>query len=260
MQEMIWSLIKDKTLAELKQGMREDGRKFDQYRDVKIDYEFTKNADGSASVRLGNTFVLAGVKLQPGEPYPDQPDSGTISVGAELLAMASPSFETGPPKEDAIELSRVVDRGIRESDAIDFKSLCIREKELVWITFLDLYVMNDDGNLFDAAAIAALAALKNTKFPKLENDKVVSGERTNKRLELTRMPMLNTVTKISDILLADASLKETKAADARFSVCTTEDGYLSAFQKGGSGYFTKAEISRCIDLAYLNSDKLRKFL
>ena len=38
---------------------------------------------------------------------------GTTDI--ELLPMAFPTFESGPPSEQAIEYSRVVDRGIRES-------------------------------------------------------------------------------------------------------------------------------------------------
>ncbi|MCX8158174.1 MAG: exosome complex protein Rrp42 [Candidatus Diapherotrites archaeon] len=260
MNEIIWDLIKDKTIDELKKGIREDGRSLDQYRPIKIEYGITKNADGSASVKLGNTFVLAGVKFGLGEPYPDSPNEGAISVGTELLAMASPSFDVGPPDENAIELARVVDRGIRESKAIDFNSLCIREGELVWIIYLDLYVLNDDGNLFDASALAALSALKNSKFPKMENDKIVLKESTNIPLNLKRLPILNTFTKVEDLLLVDASLKEEKASDGRFSVCVTEDGFMTAFQKGGIGSFKKDEIDRCIDLAFKNAELLRKLL
>ena len=55
---------------------------------------------------IGETVVITGVKMIPGTPYPDSPDEGTISVGAELMPMASPEFEVGPPREAAIELYR----------------------------------------------------------------------------------------------------------------------------------------------------------
>jgi len=47
----------------------------------------------------------------------------------ELLPLASPMFESGPPREDAVELARVVDRGIRESESIDLSKLCITPGE-----------------------------------------------------------------------------------------------------------------------------------
>lgn len=39
--------------------------------------------------------------------------------------MASPAFEPGRPPESAIELGRIVERGLRESKAIDTEALCI---------------------------------------------------------------------------------------------------------------------------------------
>ena len=258
MNETILTLTKDKTIADLKQGKRADGRGLEEYREITITSEVSKNADGAARVKLGETEVIAGIKFVPGEPYPDSPDKGTISVSLELLSFASPEFETGPPKPAAIELGRVVDRGIRESKAIDFKSLCIREGELVWIVFIDIYVLNDDGNMFDAASLAAVKALQNAKIPKLDGDKIVPKEHTNKGLDLKRIPVLNTFAKVSGVIVADPSLRELVASDARFSVAVTDDGYLSAFQKGGKGFFLKDEISKCIDIAIKNSEKLRK--
>ena len=62
---------------------------------------------------------LCGVKVGTGEPFEDTPNDGVLTVNAELVPVASPNFEPGPPNEDSIELARVVDRGISESHAID---------------------------------------------------------------------------------------------------------------------------------------------
>ena len=140
----LWDLRVDKVVADLKEGKRIDGRKVDEIRKITITHGVSENADGSARVKLGLTDVIAGVKMVPGTPYPDMPDEGSISVGAELLPMADPEFEVGPPRDEAIELSRVVDRGIRESKAIDFKDLCITEGEKVWVGFVDIYIINND--------------------------------------------------------------------------------------------------------------------
>ena len=256
--EIIWDVKTEKVREALREGKRLDGRKPEEYRHIEIKTGVSENADGSATVTLGGCKVIAGVKFVPGLPYPDSPDEGTISVGIELLQLASPSFESGPPGAEAIELSRVVDRGIRESKCIDFKDLCIREKELVWIVFIDLYALNDDGNLYDAASIAALAALENARIPKLKDDKIVKGEYDGK-LKLARKPLLSTFAKIGGTVVADPDLAEWHALDARFSVATTEDGYLPAFQKGGGhGAFSKQEIDSIIDIALKNSKEIRK--
>ncbi len=57
----------------LGRGVREDGRKFLEYRPMDLKVGIIPNAEGSAEAYLGNTRVLAGVKLVPGEPMPDKP-------------------------------------------------------------------------------------------------------------------------------------------------------------------------------------------
>jgi len=255
----LWDLRVDKVIADLKEGKRADARKADEIREVKVSVDVSKNANGEARVKLGKTEVIAGVKMILGEPYPDSPDKGSISVGAELLPFADPEFETGPPRENAIELSRVVDRGIRESGAVDFKSLSVVEGEQCWIGFVDIYPLNNDGNLFDACGIAALKALMGTQLPKLEDGKVVKGEYSGK-LKLNAKPVLNTFAKIGNVIVADPTLTEEKAMSARFSVAVTEDNNITAFQKGLPGSFKAEEIDQAIDVAFKNSKQIRKLL
>ncbi|MEW6069448.1 MAG: RNA-binding protein, partial [Candidatus Thermoplasmatota archaeon] len=131
---MAISELKKDYLYELAEnGKRADGRKFDDYRKILVERSIIANAEGSARVKLGNTDVLVGVKIEPGEPYLDSPEKGVLTVSAELVPIASPAFESGPPSPEAIELARVVDRGIRESDSINLAKLCITPKEKVWV-------------------------------------------------------------------------------------------------------------------------------
>ena len=142
--------MKNHIIKLLNQGIRLDGRKLEEFRQpLTVEKGSFPQAEGSARVQIGNTDVIVGVKLETMAPYPDQPDKGSIMVGAELLPMARPDFESGPPSIDSIELARVVDRGIRESNAIDTKKLCIKEGELVWTVIIDIYPINDDGNIID---------------------------------------------------------------------------------------------------------------
>ncbi|MFH1235001.1 MAG: exosome complex protein Rrp42 [Candidatus Diapherotrites archaeon] len=255
-EEIIWELRSDKVRELAKNGERFDGRKPGEYREISITTDISQNAHGSCRVRIGKTDVITGVKLDVATPYPDSPDEGSISVGVELMPMASPVFEPGPPREDAIELARVADRGIRESKALDFKDFSIISGEKAWFAFIDCYVANDDGNLLDACALSSIGALLNTRVPKYEDEKIVKGEYEGK-LKIRKKPMLCTVAKVSNILLSDPVLAEEKAMDARLSICTTDDGQMSAFQKGGAGSFTESEIDQCIDLAVENGKKLR---
>jgi exosome complex component RRP42 len=152
----------------IEKGKRLDERGLRDYREIKIEQGLIERAEGSARVLLGKTEVLVGVKVATGEPFPDTPNEGVQTVNAELVPLASPNFEPGPPDENSIELARVVDRGIRESKAIDTEKLCIEPGKKVFIVFVDVYVLNHDGNLIDASALAAMAALLNTKMPNYE--------------------------------------------------------------------------------------------
>lgn len=253
--------IKDYITSLLQKNMRMDERTLHEYRKpIKIEYNISKNAEGSAKVTMGETEVIAGIKLSVGEPFPDTPSEGVLMVGAELLQMSSPEFESGPPGPQANELARIIDRGIRESHMIDVEKLCIKSGELVWMVFLDIYTINDAGNLLDAAALASIAALNNTVLPKLEGNKVLFGEHTKTKLPLTKMPVTCTVYKINDKIIIDPNEKEEKVIDSRLSVAITEKDTIHALQKGGSKSLKLEEIEVMLDLAKEKTKELRKFL
>jgi exosome complex component RRP42 len=259
MSSVLWDLRTDKVLQEIRLGKRLDGRGFDEFRKIKIEKNISENADGSARVKIGETEVIVGVKMLTSTPFPDMPGEGSLSVGVELLPIASPTFEKGPPDEDSIELARVVDRGIRESKCIDFKEWSITEGELCWTAFVDIYALNHDGNLFDAAALASLISLLETRLPKLEDNKIVKGEYKGK-IKLSRKPILSTFAKLANSVVLDPNIAEEKALSARFSVSATEDDYLAAFQKGGIGSFTASELDHAVDVALKNAKDIRKLV
>jgi len=244
-----------------KSDLRLDGRKLTEYRKpITVETGITKTAEGSARVKIGETEIIVGVKVEMGTPYPDVPDAGTIIVGAELLPLSSPDFESGPPGIEAIELARVVDRGIRESKAIDFKKLCIKKGEKVWLLLIDICPINDAGNLLDASSLGVLAALKDMKFPKVVDDKVDYSEKTSKKLEIKGMPIAVTVIKIGDKFIVDPSPEEEEALDARLTITTLDDGTLCALQKGGSVPLTAEDISKMVDISLEKGKELRKLL
>ncbi len=247
-------------IQSLDAGIRPDGRKALDYRKVSIQYGISKTAEGSARVKIGNTEVLAGVKLEIGEPYPDSPDEGSLMVNAELLPLSSPEFEPGPPGMQAVELARVVDRGIREAKAIDVKKLCIKVGEKIWIVSIDVISVNDDGNLIDAAGLAALAALRDAKYPKYDGVELDYSTKTDKKLPIMKEPIPVTVIKVGNHFIVDPSPEEEKAYDARLTVTTTENGVLCALQKGGESTLTIQDIERMAEIGLEKGKELRKAL
>ena len=238
---------------------RADKRTLNAGRDITIETGIVQNAEGSARVRLGKTEVIAGIKMDVGEPFPDKPNEGVLIVSAELSPIASPHFEPGQPNEESIELARVVDRGIRESKAIDTKKLMIKEKEKVWMVYVDIQIMNHDGNLIDAAGIAAIAALLTTEMPEYDGEKVVPEKRTGK-LPLVCKPVPVTFAKINGKLVIDPSFEEENAMGARLTVTTKDDGNICALQKGGTEPLTLNEITTAFDLSIKQGAHIRKKL
>jgi len=250
------SAVKRDHLARLaKEGKRPDGRGPDEYRQIKIERNVIKKAEGSARVRIGNTMVLAGIKLEVGEPYPDSPEEGAMTTSAELPPLASPEFEPGPPTPDAIELARVVDRGIREAKYIQLDKLCIEPGEKVWVVFIDLHILDYDGNLFDACSLAASAALQNAFIP---NERYGFGD--NEPLPVTSPPVSCTFVKYEDFIVVDPCLEEEQIAQARFTVALDKNNDIRAMQKGLKGSFTVDEIKNNIKRAQIHAKRIRKLL
>ena len=258
----IVSRVKQKRIAQLlAKGKRLDGRGLTDYREIQIETGLIERAEGSARVRLGKTEVLVGTKIEIGEPFSDVPNEGVLTVNAELVPLASPTFEPGPPDENAIELARVVDRGIRESKAIALEDLCLIPGKKVFIVFIDIYVLNHDGNLIDASALASLAALMNTKIfnYEIENGevKIKSGY---KQLPIRNYPIAVTFAKINDQLVVDPWLEEENVMNARLTITLEKDGKICAMQKGGSGCFTTKQILEAVKIASEKAKELRKLL
>ena len=247
-------------------GIRFDGRKLDEFRDIEISYDVSNKAEGSARVKLGKTDVIAGIKLEVGEPYADSPDKGNLMVAGELLPIASPDFESGPLGFDDIETPRLVDRAIRAADMIDLSKLVITPGEKVWTVIVDVYPLNDDGNLVDASIIAAVAALKNSVIPCLDKDGKIDHEKKSKtplQLKKDATPLLISFSKLGDKFILDPTREEDQACDMRITwgISKIKEGYrLNACQKRGESPLTAHDIQIMADVLPKKYEELSKKL
>lgn len=253
--KVVYEMQKETILSLLEKNERLDGRKFLEYRPITIQKGAIPNAEGSALVSIGNTKVLASVKFEVLEPFKDRPEDGVLIANAEFVPFAADNFEPGPPNEDSIELARVVDRGLRESGAIDFGSLFIEEGKVYGI-FLDLYLLDYVGNYFDTAALAAISALLDAKIPKYEDGELLRDEFKG-HLNVVEVPVTTTFFKIGNHVIIDALTEEEFAADARLTVGTIEKK-LCSMQKGLGGSFKKSEVLELIDIAFDKGKELRR--
>src|ERR671917_735175 len=241
----------------ISKGKRLDGRNLDDIRPLEIELDIIKKANGSAKVKLGNSEVIAGVKIETGEPFEGLENKGALIVSAEVLPTASPYIEPGPPDEEVVELARVVDRGVRESEMIDLDKLVLVPGKIVYTIFVDCSVLNADGNLFDATSYATVAALLTSKLPifEMQDQKVVDSGKTQPILEKSP-PVSATAARIGDYVLMDPSAEEEACMDSRITITTTDEGFC-ATQKGHTGSFTPDQIKKAAEAATIKGKEVR---
>jgi exosome complex component RRP42 len=259
---VIDELKKTQILELLEQGKRIDGRALDETREISIETNAIPKANGSAKVRLGDTEVICGIKIQPDRPFPDMGDKGIFICTAELLPLSHPTVETGPPQPHVIELARVVDRGIRESHMVDVSQLVIEKDKSVVGVFADNVVVDYDGNLFDACSYATTAALLTAKTPKwnMVDDKPTLVEGEEFPLPTTTIPVSVTMGKIGNYIIVDPNGDEWDSMDARITITSDSDGNICALQKGGNDGFTQDEIIQCGEISVRVGSKIREKL
>lgn len=259
---MIPKLKRQQIMDLLSSGKRIDERGLEDLRAVEIRCQSVKNAEGSAEVRLGKTLAIAGLKTSIGTPFADAPDMGVMIINAEFLPIASPIFEPGPPDENAIELARVIDRGLRRAEMIDLKQLCIIPGKAVWEVWIDIHALNHDGNLMDASALAAVAAILTAKIPKAsvnEKGEVTINKDEKQKLPIKSVPITVTIAKIGDKLVVDPSLDEEEVSDA-FLTATFVDNNVCAIQKRGEKGLTMEETMRALQIARHKARELLKIV
>jgi len=234
---------------------RIDGRSQWEGRNLEIEHSVLPRAEGSARVRMGDTIVLAGVKFQIMQPYPDRPNQGGLMCSADVRPIAGRNWEAGPPSPEAIELGRVVDRGIRESGCIDVDSLCIIPGEKAWQVILDLFAVSDDGNLFDAFALAGIAALRNATVPA---ERFEVGE--DYSLPVSKTPIMCSYHKVGSRFVYDACSREELGGDERIHITLGDDDNVHSLQKGLKGIFSAEEFAEIMTNAQERTKELRKIV
>ena len=135
-------------------GLRSDGRGPGDYRPIRLETGLLANTYGSARLRLANTDVLVGVKASLGPPSPQQPDRGVLRFFVDCSANAAPVFEGRGGEETARELSAALTAAYASPAALDYAALCVRSGVVAWTLFVDVVLLEQGGNLFDAVSLA----------------------------------------------------------------------------------------------------------
>jgi len=244
---------RDFVLKNIQDSRRLDGRKSYDYRDIRISFGVSL---GCCHVEIGKTKVLAQVSCEMGQPKQTRPHDGVLFVNVEMSPMASPAFEQGRPSEESVELSRLMERCLKESRCLDLESLCVVAGEKVWEIRVDIHVLNHEGNILDCASIAAISALAHFKRP----DVSVQGQeitihppedRDPVGLSLHHMPLLVSFAFFlqGKFLLVDPSEKEEKVMEGKMVIGMNKHRELCTLQVTGQMLLLKDQVLRCSSIA-----------
>lgn len=230
-------------------------------------------------VKLGNTAMLAGVKLEVMPTLADAPDQGRIVVDFQMPPICSPLVRPGRPAELASVISEQLSNAITSSAMVDLRELSIAPGRAAWMAYLDVYCLDSDGSLLDAALLAAVAALAHLRIPDVsvtDDGKVIpSGRSTQemageeamdsvkyvqgRRLKLTRIPVALTCALHQKYLLADPTAEEEAILNTTVTVITDFSGNLISFYKpGGEVLASTSTVQDCLALTRQRVKELEK--
>ena len=150
-------------LQSLQQNLRQDNRALLSHRPVNLSFG---PVPGLSDVSIGRTRVACKISSTIAVPSPDRKFDGTFNISTELSPAASPAFEASSGAEAL--LSRLLEKTIRRSGALDTESLCIVAGEKCFALRADVHVLDFDGNLVDAACLAVVAGLLHFRRPDVE--------------------------------------------------------------------------------------------
>ncbi|PIA45324.1 hypothetical protein AQUCO_01700692v1 [Aquilegia coerulea] len=262
----------------LSESIRPDARPLGKSRDTTVALGAVASADGSALAKIGHTTMLAAIKMEVMTPTSDSPDEGCIAIDFHMPAICSPLVRPGRPAEEAPVISKQLTDVILSSGMVNMKELCLIPGKAAWMAYLDIYCLDADGALFDAALLSAVAAFSHLHIPAVSlNDegRVVSvseeqvegnsiKEPLNKgkrKLTLSSTPFALTCILHKKYILADPTAEEESIMETLVTVVLDVTGRLVSFYKPGGAFlaYTSA-VQDCIALTRQRVKELQKIL
>ncbi|KAI6861823.1 hypothetical protein KC323_g5699 [Hortaea werneckii] len=243
-------------LSALRENIRLDNRPFDAYRPISLSFPQLPDQYGVADVRLGKTRVLCNISSEVVAPYADRKFEGLFTINCELSPMGSTAFEAGRTDQLPLPLSRLLEKTIRRSGALDTESLCIIAGQKCFHVRADLHVLDHDGNLLDACCVALVAALLHYRRPDVEvkGEEVTvfdPRERDPVKLNLHHTPFCVTFSYFDsgEIVLQDANLLEEQCKEGEVIVGINRFGEVCQIAKYGGAPVEGLEMLKCVSAA-----------
>ncbi|MGI0041761.1 MAG: exosome complex exonuclease Rrp41 [Nitrosopumilaceae archaeon] len=205
-------------------GIRCDGRRIDQIRNVSIKVGVLKNADGSAYIEFGKNKILAGV-FGPRDVHPkhmaDQ-DSGILRCRYHMSPFSVTERKNPAPSRREIEISKVIKEALQSAVILkDFPR-----------TVVDVFIeiLQADGGSRCAALDAASVALVDAGIP------------------MRDMVSACAAGKVADKIVLDVNDEEDKEGQADMPVAYMPNlGKITLMQL--DGILTPDEYKKCLETA-----------
>ncbi|WOL18687.1 exosome complex component RRP43 [Canna indica] len=262
----------------LQNYVRPDARPLHRARDTSVALGPIASAHGSSSVKIGDTTMLAAVKLEVMTPSAEAPDEGSLAIEFHMPPICSPTVRPGRPADVAPVISKQLSDVITSSGMIDLKELSLISGKAAWTAYLDIYCLNSDGSLFDAALLSAIAAFSHLQIPlvslnddgrviavsgeQLENNSTIELVNKEKRkLSFQSIPFSLTCVLHNKYILADPTAEEESIMETFITVVLDSMGRLVSFYKpGGSVLVHSSTIKDCISLTKQRMEELQNIL
>ncbi|KAI3987516.1 hypothetical protein MKX01_003202 [Papaver californicum] len=262
----------------LLESVRPDARPLGTSRPTCVTLGAVSSADGSALVKIGSTSMLAAVKMEVMTPSSDSPDEGCLAIEFHMPPICSPLVRPGRPAEPAPVISKQLSDVILSSGMINLKELSLISGKAAWMAYLELYCLDADGSLFDAALLSAVAALSSLCIPVVSvndegrvialsagnKDKKTMNEPLNKekrKLTLSCIPFSLTCILHKKYILADPNSEEESIMETLVTVVLDSSNRLiSLFKPGGPFLASTLVVQGCIALTKDRVKELHKIL
>ncbi|KAF2875073.1 ribosomal protein S5 domain 2-type protein [Massariosphaeria phaeospora] len=248
----------------LHENIRLDGRAFDAFRPLDLIFG---DEYGVADVKLGKTRVIARISVDVTVPAPERKFDGVFQIVTEFSPMASPAFEIGRPTDAEVILSRILEKAIRRSNALDTESLCIIAGLKCFALRADVHIIDHDGGLIDASCIAVMAALQHFRRPDVlvegEKARILSvREREPIPLSILHQPLCVSFSYFEEgeVFLVDANLAEEQVRQGEIIVTMNRHGEVCQVAKYGGATMDPLALLNCTNVALQKVKDMSKFI
>lgn len=217
--------------------MRPDGRRPDQLRPLEIIPNYQKHAEGSALVKLGDTWVLCSASVEQGVPgFLVGKGQGWLTAEYAMLPRATHTRSKRDPGGRGKEIQRLIGRSLRA--AVDLKQL--GERTIA----VDCDVLCADGGTRVASITGAWVALA-LAIKKLVRD----GQLPDMRALAPPVAAVSVGIVDGEVVLDLPYVEDSKAA-VDMNVVGGEDGKLIEVQgTAEQGTFDRRQLDAMLDLA-----------